>query len=74
MTSHELARKLLEGPDLLITVPGYEGGVDEITRIAEPSKLMLNRNEEWYYGKHEYQREWDEEITNPIIMAIHISA
>lgn len=54
MTAHELAKKLLEGPNLMVTVRGYEGGVDEITTVSEPEDMMLNYNEAWYYGKHEY--------------------
>lgn len=54
MTSHELAHQLLAGPDLLVTVRGYEGGVDEITLVKEAKPLLLNINSAWYYGKHEY--------------------
>ena len=51
MTAHELARRLLEGPDLMVTVNGYEDGVDEINTVSEQS-LHLNVNSAWYYGRH----------------------
>lgn len=54
MTSHELARKLLSMEDLPVTVRGYEGGVDIVETVSEPATLMLDRYDEWYYGKHEY--------------------
>jgi hypothetical protein len=58
MTTHELARILLEGPDLMVTVRGYEGGVDEITTINPPAPIHL---EVWeghdYCGRHEYHDE-----------------
>ena len=54
MTAHELARKLLDGPDLTVTVRGYEGGVNVVGALAEPQLLHMNVNTEWYYGKHEY--------------------
>lgn len=53
MTTHELARQLLAGPDVMATVRGYEGGVNEINAI-EPCMIVLN--EHLYhpcYGKHD---------------------
>lgn len=69
MTSHELARRLLEGPDLTVTVRGYEGGVNEITTIESPKPLSLNKNDEWYYGRHEYVE--DDPVVGDVL-AIHI--
>lgn len=57
MTSHELARILLAGPDHMVTVRGYEGGVNELTTVMEPRVLQLHANHEWYYGRHEYVRD-----------------
>jgi hypothetical protein len=77
MTAHELARKLLEMPDVMVTVAGYEGGVNEIQKVAEPDELCLNYYEEWYYGKHsyrDYQLDEEEGKTFQKIKAIHISA
>lgn len=55
MTAHELANLLLEGPDLMVTVSGYEGGVTEIEGIDPPQSIHLNAHlTEWYYGDHEY--------------------
>lgn len=74
MTSHELARKLLAMPDLAVTVRGYKGGVDIIDFISEPATLVLNVNEEWYYGKHEYPyiQDLSEYDGKERIQAIHI--
>jgi hypothetical protein len=52
MTTHELAKKLLELPDVMVLTDGYEGGVDEITKIT-PTKIKLNVHDEWYYGNHD---------------------
>ena len=57
MTAHELARVLLEGPDLMVTVGGYEGGVNEIERVRPPRPIHLNINTGWYYGKHDYHED-----------------
>jgi hypothetical protein len=73
MTSHELARKLLEMPDVMVTRNGYEGGVDEITTVSEPRLLALNVNESRYYGKHDYQADIYMPQGDGECMAIHIS-
>lgn len=54
MTSHELAHLLLKGPDLLVTVSGYEGGVDEVITVGKPTPIHLKVHNRWYYGAHEY--------------------
>jgi hypothetical protein len=75
MTAHELARKLLAGPDLMVTVRGYEGGVNEITKVYEPDNLMLNyyESDAWYYGRHEYRYKGSEnDRQTQEIQAIHI--
>ncbi len=75
MTSHELARKLLTGEDLPVTVRGYEGGVDIIEYISTPEELALDANDEWYYGKHEYlSNEYEKEKHSGCkkVRAIHI--
>lgn len=38
--------------DIRVIVNGYEGGYDDVESINK-IKLLLNQNEEWYYGKHE---------------------
>lgn len=77
MTSHELARKLLEMPDLPVTIHGYEGGVNFIETVNQPEELCLNYYQEWYYGKHSY-RDYDldeeEGKTYEKVQAIHISS
>lgn len=53
MNVKQLIEKLQDLPqDSIVVVRGYEGGVDEITEISV-SKVALNINSEWYYGKHE---------------------
>ena len=56
MTAHELARKLLGGPDLLVTRRGYEGGVHEITTVVSPCPIHIDIHSRSgsYYGPHEY--------------------
>lgn len=75
MTAHELAKQLLELPDVMLTVRGYEGGVDEITSVSQPKELALNVHEEWYYGKHEYVDPGynsDDVRDKQVTIAIHI--
>jgi hypothetical protein len=77
MTAHELARQLLAGPDLMVTRRGYEGGVEEITDVMEPTALALDLyvGREWV-GRHNYV---DYPEDGPIyegctiISAIHLS-
>ncbi len=69
MTAHELARRLLAMPDLMVTVRGYEDGVDEVTVIGPPAPLRLKAYSQWYYGEHEYVNEG----TTRVIQAIHLT-
>lgn len=40
-------------PDTKVVIKGYEGGYDDITKVAT-IRLRLNANNtKWYYGKHE---------------------
>jgi len=39
-------------PDLRVVSRGYEGGYDDIDSF-EQLKIVLDYNDEWYYGKHE---------------------
>jgi hypothetical protein len=39
-------------PDMMVVVSGYEGGVDELSKIKRID-VALNVNTDWYYGKHE---------------------
>lgn len=55
MTAHELARLLLDGSDLLVTIEGYEGGVNRLTNVDQPTPIHLGiHTTEWYMGNHEY--------------------
>lgn len=79
MTAHELARKLLEGEDLLVTVRGYEGGVDEVGYVQDPQPIHYDANTEWYRGRHEYHEgegtcvfcDFEEPVV-PETLAIHL--
>lgn len=52
MTAHQLAEKLLAGPDYAVVIRGYEGGVNEVDFISE-AKVHPNYYEGYsYYGKH----------------------
>ncbi len=86
MTSHELARQLLEGPDLLVTIRGYEYGVNEVTGICPPPLLHLeaNKGSKWC-GLHEYHEgdemccnclniRWNDEEIPVMPLAIHLRA
>lgn len=58
MKIHQLIEILLHhNQDLDVTVDGYEGGIHDLQveniRLVD---LMVNVNDEWYYGEHE---EWD---------------
>lgn len=70
MTTHELARRLLDGPDCMVTVRGYEGGVYEVMHVEEPHPLSLDVHsaEDWYFGPHEY----GERDAPEVVMAVHI--
>ena len=84
MTTHELAHKLLEGPNLMVTLRGYEGGVNEICNIMKPQLIHLDYHDTkqtWYYGKHEYHQDiskdcyyCDKEHPEPTTLAINLSA
>ena len=77
MTAHILARLLLEGPDLMVTVRGYEGGVDEIATVNPPASIYLDYyHGQSYYGKHQYVDDTyldvDEQPVGDLPLAIHI--
>lgn len=55
MTTHELAKILLEKPDVMAIVSGYEGGFNEILKVNEPEAIILNVNSECYMGQHEFK-------------------
>ena len=85
MTTHELARLLLDGPDLMVTRRGYEGGVHEIAVVQLPRPIHLNANgSRSYVGPHEYhedgwcsQYDLDDEYEGthpaPTDLAVHLS-
>jgi hypothetical protein len=53
MTIKDLIAKLSEYPqNTIVSVDGYEGGVTDFIGI-HLSSVILNQNEERYYGEHE---------------------
>lgn len=53
MLVSELIRELEKyDPKLPVIQSGYEGGVDDVERVVL-TKIALNVNKAWYYGKHE---------------------
>jgi hypothetical protein len=53
-TVGDLIKALKELPaDSFIFVNGYEGGYHDCPLPARLEKIMLNVNDEWYYGPHE---------------------
>lgn len=52
MTVLELTNKLLHlDSDMMVVIPGYEGGVTEVNGIREIN-VHLNSNQEWWNGEH----------------------
>ena len=53
MTVSQLIEQLKNyPPDLRVVSRGYEGGYNDVDTF-ENLKIVLDHNEEWYYGKHE---------------------
>jgi hypothetical protein len=54
MSVKELIELLLPYPsDMIVVIPGYEGGVTEPDGVAQID-IELNKNKgTWYYGEHE---------------------
>jgi hypothetical protein len=59
----ELREKLAAYPDdMRVVLNGYEKGVEDVETVEEV-RLKLNVNDEWYYGKHEVLREYEDEYS-----------
>lgn len=65
MKAHELARKLLEGPDLPVYVRGYEGGVDDVGQILPINVVRDVYDDESYYGAHDHYESDPDEPREP---------
>jgi hypothetical protein len=60
MTVKDLIKKLEQfHPDMPVVIDGYEGGVNEVDYVIE-TDIILEYNDEWYYGKHELVTEFFE--------------
>lgn len=56
MTVKQLIEHLQQiDPELHVFTSGYEGGCEDIvvSDIHNVKEIVLNANEEWYYGPHE---------------------
>lgn len=54
ITVKELIEKLhTVDPDLVVLVPGYEGGYREVEFSNHVRKLRRDAHDEWYYGPHD---------------------
>jgi hypothetical protein len=54
MTGHELARMLLDGPDLPVYVRGYESGINDVSGV-HPVTVVRDVHDQSYYGEHEIE-------------------
>jgi len=64
MKVRDLIMKLLElDQDKYIVINGYEGGCD-FPNFIPKAQIILDKNTEWYYGKHEYVMPHDEEYVH----------
>lgn len=67
MTVQELIEKLQTlDPNKRVVISGYESGCDDINVIST-MWVRVNKNNMWYYGKHEFvfwpeEEEYDEEV------------
>jgi hypothetical protein len=55
-------------PEMRIVVAGYEGGVSDVGEV-KPIPILLNVNDEWYYGKHEPCESYEQDELALIISA-----
>jgi hypothetical protein len=60
-----LVRELIQAlkylnQDDLVVVKGYEGGYNDVTQLLHIN-IVLDVNEEWYYGKHADKNDTDME-------------
>jgi hypothetical protein len=54
MTVKELIEQLSTlDPEMQVFTAGYEGGFESVENINSIEDIVLNYNEEWYYGPHE---------------------
>lgn len=63
MTAGELIERLKElDPETRIFTQGYEGGLEEVSNVGKISDILLNVNQEWYYGPHELTKSIPEDV------------
>ena len=75
MKVKELVENLLTfDQELDIVVNGYEGGVTEDVHV-ETAQIVCNVNSEWYYGEHEIDSDYHQDIqpSEPRKNVIYIS-
>jgi hypothetical protein len=70
MTAKEIINHLKDlPPETRICVKGYEGGIDYVSIIRE-TKILKDRNKEWYYGNHEEVLNADSKHFDEIVWVI----
>ncbi len=66
MTTHELAKKLLEFDNILVLVDGYEGGFE--SEITIGAIEVYGPHERSYFGNYDSDCAWNEStISTPAI-------
>ena len=71
MTVKELIEYLQQlDPETRVFINGYEGGVDDLLSIGEPTDIILDVHSEWWYGKHEYASTGYETTNKQIVKGI----
>lgn len=75
MTVAELIAQLKNLPgDMMVVIPGYEGGYDN--PMVTSSTLIPNTNwdgerkSHWYFGRHDQYREMDGDDRTPIACVV----
>ena len=70
MTAKEIINRLKDlPPETRICVRGYEGGL-EYTNLLRETRILHDRNNEWYYGSHEEVLSVDSKHFDEIVWVI----
>jgi len=70
MTAKEIIDHLKDlPPETHICVRGYEGGLEDV-KLLRQTKILQDRNNEWYYGSHEEVLDADSKHFDKIVWVI----
>ena len=76
MTAHELAKRLLAGPDVRVIIRGYEGGFNDVSFLKDCVVSVDEHIDSPDYGRHgqfdtmedaELEREWGQAWFNRLM-------